>query len=316
MVLALLLWLVGVAHADPATTRDALDRLQEVLQMRIDEGRLAKAEVVPAILVSAAPRYEASADGFMVSAIEVLERAFGSGALRLCEACMVPRTWVEEGVLAYQAGPVGLDEVARLDSNTRGTAQAAKTAIWLDEHRGGVSIRIVDLSSGRVVFAQNVDPTLNELRNTERTYSLAAEYERRAKRNSLTQGFVDFALYPRQHISLDWTDQWGKTNANLSGITLSIIDPVAGLGVNHHRRIPVLNMLVGGKLLLSLPTAVVNNVTGGDAEDLIDPLLTAVGMVRVPFGRSNYGLVASVSTNGAVGVGISLMNISLLPVIP
>ncbi|MFT5460791.1 MAG: hypothetical protein ACI9K2_007311, partial [Myxococcota bacterium] len=56
MVLALLLWLVGVAHADPATTRDALDRLQEVLQMRIDEGRLAKAEVVPAILVSAAPR--------------------------------------------------------------------------------------------------------------------------------------------------------------------------------------------------------------------------------------------------------------------
>jgi len=44
--------------------------------------------------------------------------------------------------------------------------------------------------------------------------------------------------------------------------------------------------------------------------------LTGVAVVRVPFGRSNYGALLSASTNGQVGLGISLLNISLLPVIP
>ena len=50
--------------------------------------------------------------------------------------------------------------------------------------------------------------------------------------------------------------------------------------------------------------------------DVLDPLVTVVGVARVPFGRSNYGGVVTVSTNGQVGIGISLLNISLLPVIP
>jgi hypothetical protein len=312
----LLLWLVGAAQADPATTRDSMDRLQEVLELRLDEGRLTADDVVPALLVSATPRYESSAGWFGVRAIEVLERVFGDGTLRLCEACMVPRGWADEGSLTYQAGPVSLDEVAELDARTRGDGAAAKTAIWLDEHRGGVAIRIVDLDTGRVVFAQNVDPTLNEYTNTQRTYTLAEEYERRARRNSLTQGFFDASLYPRQHLSLDWTDQWGKTNANLSGVTISLFDPVVGLGICHYRRLPLLNILVGGKGILSLPTAVVSTFNDGGNNDVIDPLLTGVGVVRLPFGRSNYGLIATVSTNGVFGVGLSLMNFSLIPVIP
>ena len=55
---------------------------------------------------------------------------------------------------------------------------------------------------------------------------------------------------------------------------------------------------------------------GGADTDVIDPLLTGVAITRVPFGRSNYGAILSVSTNGTVGLGISLMNISLLPVLP
>ena len=38
--------------------------------------------------------------------------------------------------------------------------------------------------------------------------------------------------------------------------------------------------------------------------------------MRIPFGRSNYGALLTASTNGQVGFGISLMNISLLPVLP
>lgn len=306
--------LAQAAHAEPAATRDALDRLEEILAMRVEDGRLAPREVVPAILVSVQPRYEASQPWFATRAVEVLQRAFGEGSLRLCEACMAPRAFVGEGHLTYQAGPIGIDEIVRLDDQGRGEAAAARSAIWLDEHRGGVSVRIVDLHTSQVLYAQNVDPLLVEHTNTHRVYSLSAELERRARGDSITQAFVDLSVYPRQHISLDWTDQWGPTNANLSGITLSFIDPVAGIGAVHHHRVEFFDVLVGAKLVVSVPTAL-SRIIDDDIE-LLDPMLTGVGIVRVPFGRSNYGAILTVSTNGVFGLGLSLMNISLLPVIP
>lgn len=304
--------LAGPARAD--TTSDSLDRLGEVLRLRVEEGRVRREDVLPAILVSAQPRTEESRSFYTTRVVEILESSFGEGGLRLCEACMAPRAVVEQGNLVYQSGPVGLDEVVRLDDLTRGGAEPARSAIWVDEHPGGVSIRVVDLRTGLVLFAQNVDPTLSETRNTERMYTLTEELERRARGDSLTQAFVDVAFYPGQHVSLDWTDQWGKTNRNFSGVTVSIFDPVIGIGGVHYHSVPILNSLVGGQVVVSIPTAIVRGLDQNTA--VLDPLLTGVGIVRVPFGRSNFGALLAASTNGEIGVGISLMNISLLPVIP
>ena len=314
LMLLALLFAAGTAHADSDTTRYSLDRLEEILEQRIYDGRLSAQDVLPAILVSAQPRFEGSEDWYATRVIELLEHSFGEGSLRLCEACMAPRAFVEDGSLTYQTGPVGLDEVVRLDEQSRGEAQPARSAIWVDEHRGGVAIRVVDLRNGRVLFAQNVDPYLVENANTRRMYTLSEELERRARGDSITQAFVDLALYPGQHISIDWTEQWGATNANLSGVTLSVIDPVVGLGASHYRCVDLVNILVGGKVLVSLPTAIARGV--GDTGDVIDPIVTGVAVVRVPFGRSNYGAVLTASTNGQIALGISLMNISLLPVLP
>ncbi len=311
------LLLAGTAQAGPEATGDALERLEEVLELRIEEGVFSREDVTPAILVSAEPRYEVSETWFATRAIEVLGKAFGgTSGLRLCEACMAPRAWVEEGSLTYQTGPVGLDEIVRLDEQSRGDASPARTAVWLDEHRGGVSIRIVDLRTGGVVFAQNFDPNLVENANSARMASLSEELERRARGAPLTQTFADFVLYPRQHIAIDVTDQWGKTNSSLSGVTISVLDPVIGLGAVHYQRVKLFNILVGAKGIVSMPTAIARSfsdeIGGGD---IIDPLFTAVALTRVPFGRSNYGLVLSASTNGNFGVGISLMNVRL-PVLP
>ena len=315
LVVACLLMMTGRANAGAATSRDAMDRLEEVLELRLEDGRLSADDVMPAILVSAAPNYEASAAWFTTRAIEVLERSFGGDGLRLCEACMAPRTYVEEGALVYQTGPVSLAEVRRLDEQSRGTGAPARSAIWLDEHDGGVAIRIVDLRTARVLFAQNIDPNLIESGNTARMYTLSEELERRARGDSLTQTFVDIALFPGQHVSVDITDQWGADNRNLSGLTISLFDPVVGIGVAHHRCIDALHMLVGGKAIMSVPTAIVRAV-GDQGGDVIDPLLTVTGIVRVPFGRSNYGAILSASTNGQIGIGVSLMNIAFLPVLP
>lgn len=315
MVLTLL---ASLAHAGPDATRDALDRLEELLELRLEDGTLDKGDLLPALVVSTRPRYEASGEWFGTSALQAVTGPLGTNGVRLCEACMAPRAWVDDGRVTYQTGPIALDEVIRLDEQARGTGTAARSAIWIDEHSRGVAVRIVDLRTSRILFAQNIDPTLVENDNTERIYSLSEELERRARGGSITQAFVDIGVYPGQHISMDWTDQWGKTNSNLTGISLSLYDPVFGLGASHARRIPVMDTLIGGKVLVSIPTALVRSIGGdiGNDIDFLDPMLTVTGFARVPFGRSNYGAVLSVSTNGRIALGLSLMNISLLPVIP
>lgn len=313
-LLLLGLWMSPTASAGPATTNDSLDRLEELLLLRVEDGSLSREDVLPAIVVSAEPRYEESKAWFSTRVLDVLRTVLGDSGLRLCEACMAPRAFVEDGNLAYQTGPVGLDEVVRLDDQSRGGAQPARSAIWVEEHRGGVAVRIIDLRTSRVLYAQNVDPGLVEKGNTQRMYSLSEELERRQRGDSLTQAFVDMAVYPGQHISLDWTDQWGKTNANLTGVTVSLFDPVVGIGACHYRRIDYLNVLVGAKMIFSVPTGLTRALSD-ESFELLDPLLTGVAVARIPVGRSNYGVVFTASTNGEVGIGLSLMNISLLPVI-
>lgn len=144
---------------------------------------------------------------------------------------------------------------------------------------------------------------------------MAAELDRRARGDSITQAFFDAALYPGQHLSLDWTEQWGATNTNLSGVSISLLDPVLGLGVAHYHSIAFMNILVGFKGLASVPTALSRSLSGEDQE-VIDPLFTGVFVIKIPFGRSNYGAMLTASTNGVVGLGISLMNVSVLPVLP
>lgn len=312
-IAALLLLGPWTALAGPDATRDALDRLQEILELRVDDGTLPQGDVLPAILVSATPRYEESLPWFGTRVLEVLRASLGPD-LRVCEACGAPRAFTGEGVLAWQAGPVGIEEVVRLDERFRGHATPARSAIWVEEHQRGVAVRIVDLRTAKVLFAQNIDPQLLETRRTQQTYTLAQELDRRARGDSLMQGFADFVVYPRVHISVDWTDQWGPRNGNLTGVSLSLVDPVLGLGLTHFQRVPLANALVGGKVLVSVPTGVARSF--GDTGEIIDPLLTGVGMVRVPFGRSNYGVTAAVTTNGTFGLGVSLLNVSVLPVIP
>lgn len=311
----LLLALPGAAHAERDTTREAMERLEETLALRQDDGVLDPRAVLPTILVSAQVRYEASRGWFEARAISALTRAFGAGAVRVCEACMAIRTEVGDGRLVQSSGPVGLDEIVRLDERYRGDAERARTATWIEETQSGVAMRIVDLRSGGVIFARNLDPDLREQRGSAHTMKLTAELERRARGENLTHAMVDLALYPGQHISIEWADQWGDTNANLSGFVFSAFDPVLGVGASYHRILPFLDMTVGAQLILSIPTAVAEGFTDEDV-DILDPAVTGVAMLRVPFGHSNYAGLLSISTNGNVGLGISLLNTSFLPIIP
>lgn len=304
------------AFAQRETTREALSRFEETLAMRLEDGAFVVKDLTPAIVVSVTPAFEESRAWYPTEALATLVRVFGAASLRSCEACMAPRLYVEEGKLEQFTSSLGTAEITRLDEMSRGSASPARTAIWLDETAEGVSLRIIDLKNSRIVLAENFDPRLTESARTRRTFSLARELDRRARGDSLTHTFIDVALYPGQHVSLDWAEQWGDTNANLSGVSVSLFDPVLGVGVSYYRVVPkALNIMVGAKVLLSVPTAVVTGLAG-EPQQIIDPLLTAVFMVRVPIGSSNYGVTLSASTNGQLGVGFSLMNLSWMPFLP
>jgi hypothetical protein len=268
------------------------------------------------MVVSVSPAFEESKTWYPTAALATLVRVFGSEGLRSCEACMAPRLYVEEGRLEQNTTNLGATEITRLDESARGTATPARTAIWLEETADGVSLRIIDLRNSRIVLAENFDQGLASAAGTRRSFTLARELDRRARGDSLAHTFIDIAVYPGQHVSLDFTEQWGDTNANLSGVSFSLFDPILGVGGSYYRVVPqALNITVGLKILMSLPTAIVRGISQQDT-DLIDPLLTGVLLVRVPIASSNYGLILSASTNGRIGLGLSLMNVSLLPFLP
>ncbi|MBI5544289.1 MAG: hypothetical protein HY901_10395 [Deltaproteobacteria bacterium] len=310
------LLLPAAALGQRETTRDALARLEETLAIRLEDGGAPVKSLLPAIVVSVNPAFEGSQAWYPTAALAALVHVFGAPSLRSCEACATPRLHVGDGQMEQVSSSPGTAEITRMDEATRGTALPARTAIWLDETADGVTLRMIDLANGRIVLAENFDPRLTERARTRRTFALARELDRRARGDSLTHTFLDATLYPGQHVSFDVADQWGDTNANLSGVSVSLFDTVAGVGGAYYRVVPqAMNIMVGGKLLLSLPTALVAALAGSDSE-LVDPMITAVFMVRVPIGSSNYGVAFSASTNGRVGLGISLMNISTLPFLP
>jgi hypothetical protein len=313
-LLAALLPTVALAQRD--TSRDALARVEETLTLRLEQGGISLKDVTPAIVVSVSPAFEESKAWYPTAALQTLVRVFGAASLRSCEACMASRLFVEEGRLEQFTTTLGADEIIRLDENARGKAPPARVAIWLDETPEGASLRIIDLHNSRIVLVQNFDPGLTELARTRRNFTLTEELERRARGDSLTHTFLDVTVYPGQHISLDFTEQWGDTNANLAGLSVSAFDPVIGVGGAYYRVIPnALNLMVGAKVLMSVPTAIASGISGESVE-LLDPVLTGVFVVRMPIASSNYGVTLTASTNGRVGLGISLMNITALPFLP
>jgi hypothetical protein len=313
---ALVVALPAPAGAVGEITRESLSRLEETLSMRLEDGGLSRKELTPAIVVSLDPAFEQTRASYPTAALATLARVFGAGGLRACEACMAPRLYMEEGRVEQITTSVGAAEIVRLDESGRGGAAPARTAVWLDETPQGVSLRIIELHTSRIVLAENFDPSLAEAARSRRNFTMARELDRRARGESLTHTFLDLAVYPGQHLSIDWLEQWGYTNANLSGLSLSFFDPVVGVGAAYYRVVPkALNITVGAKVLMSVPTAIVRSFSQ-DVGDIIDPLLTAVFVARVPIARSNYAITLTASTNGELGIGFSLMNTSLLPFLP
>lgn len=228
---------------------------------------------------------------------------------------MNPRATMRDGAFVYAAGTLSLAEIVAIDTDMRGAAAPAMAAAWIDETNDGIAIRIISLSTGRILYAENLDGQLRARDRTARTFRFTDDQERRQRGESLTHVAIDIGLLPGQHISLDVLDQFGDKNLDLAGISVSAIDPILGIGGAYYRVIPeAFNLTLGLQALVAIPTAA-GNALGLEGE-LIDPLLTGVLVARWPIPNSGFGVLATASTNGTLTIGVSLLNVSFLPVLP
>ncbi len=308
------------AHAQRAETEQGLARFEETLQPKVDEGELSARGVGPVLVVGAKSAYESTRSWFPAAALQSTVRVFGGRNVRLCEACMGARVRSEGRRLEYNTA-LTLSDVARLDADIRGQGAPAKSALWFEETPGGVAVRLVNIANGQILFAGNFDGAQTERVRSAEVYNLSTELGRRLRGDSLTHVIIDIGLVPNQHINLDVSEQFGPYNLNLAGLTLSAIDPVVGLGIHYYRVIPLLwDFTIGVQLIASVPTAVATAISSGLGEGpvdgLIDPLLTGVLVARFPIPQTNFGVLATASTNFQFTVGISLLNVSFLPFLP
>jgi hypothetical protein len=301
------------AYAQRDATRDALDRLEDVMLPAVDGGALEG--VAPIIVVGARPAFESTRAWFPTAAVVAFGAAVGVGKLRVCEACMQPRVQAQEGAFVYSSGAMSIAEIVAIDADTRGAAPAAAAAAWIDETNDGVAVRVVSLRTGQLLFAKNIDGGLVELKRTSQTFRFTDDVERRLRGESLTHVWIDLGLVPGQHIAMEVVDQFGDKNLDMAGISATLLDPIVGFGGAYYRVIPeAFNITIGAKALVSIPTAL-GNAFGVDGE-VIDPLFTGVVVVRWPIPQTSYAVLATASTNGVLTVGVSLLNINFLPVLP
>lgn len=301
------------AFAERASTQESLERMKEGLRLALSDGTLPAAR--PVMLVAATPAFEETRAWFPTAAAAAVVEVFGADTVRICEACMNPRTSVMPGRLEHTSA-LGLPEIVALDAAHRGSGIPARAAVWVDETPRGVAVRLVSLENSQLLFARNFEPRLREQQRTARTFTVTEDLERRMRGDSLTHVILDAAGWPNPIVALEVLDQFGARGEHLAGLSLSLLEPTAGAGLAFHHVFPeAFNASIGGRLMLSLPTLLVTSISGESA-DLLDPLVTGVLTARIPVLDSNYAIVLSASTQGRVGVGISLLNFSFLPVLP
>jgi hypothetical protein len=313
------------AAAQRATTDGALARAREAITEAQRDGGVPTDVVV--ILVSARPAFVETQASFPAAAAAVVIDVFGARQVRACDACMNPRLVQGDDGVRYDTGEIALNDVLALDASTRGKAPAARLAVWLDETPAGVALRIVDLGDGSLLLSRHLEPGLDTRQRSARHVSVTQDIERRLRGDSLTHVHWNLGLYPGQHLGLELLDQFGPQRQDLAGLSLTMINPVGGIGGAYQRVFPeAWNVTVGAKVIVGVPGLIVqtlNQQTGADADltAFIGGPVTTMVSAQLPIFDTNYAVFAFAGLHlprftPSMGVGISLLNVHVLPILP
>src|SRR5690606_36022353 len=104
----------------------------------------------------------------------------------------------------------------------------AVAALWIEELPDGLALRIADLATGMVLVAETIHNGQSTMPAAVHGYNVARLSDARARGTLIKHSVFDVAFYPQPHMAWSWLEQWGDYNQHLSGIGVSLVNPVLG----------------------------------------------------------------------------------------
>ena len=287
----------------PATI-DNLQALEDKLREHVEDGYLQTEDLTPLTLIEVSGDTE-DAKALTNAILHSLGQALNVPIL-MCEACQATyRQTATESI--YSNGIVEIDDVKRVYEKQK---SMPKAAAWVRFNRSSISIRIVSMETSRVLFADTVDTSIDWSGRSIQSFSRSREAERSARGDAIVHGQIDFSpIGHGTHMGYSLMQQWGDSNQYLSGLSVNLTDPLLGIGLNTFKVFPEFNnMLMGGKFLISIPSALSSALSKSSSNALNQSPYTLVAMVKYPMFRNEpakYLVNAYISTNANFGIGIT-----------
>ncbi len=292
------------AIAGETLPTEAMLRLEERLREQREDGLLPVHRMQTLVIASVVS--DKNNTQVLTNALaQTLGRALAIKVM-ICDSCAAGLIQSGERTI-YESGFVDLDRVrAAYDT-------WPEAALWAEASGPLLSIRIVSVRDGEVLFADTIDPRVDWSARSVRSFSLSRLNERKARGEVILHTQYDIGLLPlagSPHIGWSLMQQWGSSNQYLSGFSLNLSDPILGIGVNWFRVMPGLsNSLLGFKLMASLPRLMTEALSRGSKNNspIEDKPVSLIGMIKFPmFGPpEKFYFNAYVSTNGSIGLGLS-----------
>jgi hypothetical protein len=308
--------LIALVFSKPALalfqqTAADLAVLEDTLKFKFGDESEARRELLPILLATPRHLWKESRDDFAASVIATFGRVFTeAGTIINCPDCDTWRLNVRDNQqIMINNGELSLSELGAL-KQTPAYANA-KTIAFVRETASGVEFKIIALNDGKLVH-QSLSDSTKDLNTVKPYLNYAAERERRLRGESLSYVFVNFGVYPNGLFQLEFIEQWGSRNQHLSGIGISLLNPVFALGGVYHYLMPGRPRLnFSGAIYYPLANAIASAVT--DDSDLSDALVLQAS-VQYMFSNS-YAAFAAIGTEGGLSIGLTMFNPLFLPIL-
>jgi hypothetical protein len=290
-------------------TNSDLAILEDTLRSRIEDEKDFKKSVFPLLLATPLHHWAESKADFAASVTKVLtDVGTEADAVIACTDCDTWRLNVaSNNQLQINNGELTLTELSYLRKMPK--YGEARAVAMVRETPSGVEMKVISIEDGRILFYTLADSSKSLDAQTP-YLNYARERDRRLNGEALSYVFVNIGVYPQGLFQLEFVEQWGDRNQHISGIGLSLVNPVFSIGAVYHYMFPnIKRMHATGALYYPLQNALAD--AAGQNENLADSFVVQA-MIQYAFANS-YAVFAAVSSEGSLSAGFSFYNPLFLP---
>lgn len=296
------------AFALSESTQADLAVMEDALRFAVDKNPKAIDEWFPCLVAPPQPYWQKSQSDFAGAVWQILKNSFPQNQKDLlsCPECSESRSFVgHDGRLSIQQGELTAVDLHHLRAQPN--YQRARALLTTKETATGIELRITSLSHGEVLFYKLADHR-QSLEQAVQPLRLAKELERRESGKALSYVFIDWGWTPKMMFQVEFLEQWGARNQNLSGLVLSFLEPTGAIGGTYRYLLPY-----NRRLNLSASVFVtLESLTKSSSNKQSPWAMVSQGMAQYAF-SGNYAVFGSINSKGAVSVGITFLNPVLFP---